>query len=159
MKRSPMKRSLPPPRKPAKVIEYQPRPRTPAQPVLVTDGKARMVVPIPKAQPLRSEEYRRLVASLPCVLCKIEGYSNACHSDDGSKGCGTKSSDATCYPGCVSRPGIVGCHERIGTLREIPRDQRRELEALWANQTRMKLREMAASDAAVRKIVERSIGL
>ena len=42
---------------------------------------------------------------------------------------------------------------------EHQRDQRRELEALWANQTRMKLREMAASDAAVRKIVERSIGL
>ena len=156
-----MKRSgfAQPPRKPAKVIEYQPRPRTPAQPVLVTDGKARMVVPIPKAQPLRSEEYRRLVASLPCVLCKIEGYSNACHSDDGSKGCGTKSSDATCYPGCVSRPGIVGCHERIGTLRELRKDQRRELEALWANQTRMKLRAMAASDADVRKVVERSIGL
>lgn len=158
MKRSPMKRSLPPPRKPAKVIEYQPRPRTPAQPVLVADGKARMVVPVPKSQPLRSEPYRRLVASLPCVLCGIVGYSNACHSDDSSKGGGLKSGDETCYPGCVSRPGIVGCHERIGTLRELRKDQRRELEALWANQTRMKLRAMAAGDAAVRAVVERTIG-
>ena len=157
MKRAAIRRKAPP-RREATQSTYSPRPRTPAQPVLVADGKARMVVPVPKAQPLRDEGYRRLVAALPCVLCGIVGYSNACHGDEG-KGLGIKAGDETAYPGCVSRPGIVGCHERIGTLRELRKDQRRELEALWANQTRMKLRQMAAGDAEGRTIAERSIGI
>jgi hypothetical protein len=72
---------------------------------------------------------------------------------------GIKSSDATCYPACVSREGVVGCHDRIGTLREFPKDQRRELEELWSNQTRMLLRKLAMFDSGVRVVVERSIGL
>jgi len=120
---------------------------------------AGMVVPVPKLMPLRDEEYRRLVATLKCVMCNVVGFSNACHSDDSSKGAGLKSGDETCYPACVSRPGILGCHERIGTVREIPKNQRHELEELWANQTRMTLRKLAMFDNGARRIVERAIGL
>lgn len=158
MKRSPMKRLLPPPRKPAKVIEYTPRARTPALPVMVADGKARMVVPVPKAQPLRDEGYRRLVATQDCVWCGAEGYSQAAHSNSG-KAMGAKTSDAEMFPLCSARPGITGCHALLDQGGVLRKDQRRELEALWANQTRMKLRQMAAGDAEVRKIIERSIGL
>lgn len=82
MKRSPMKRSLPPPRKPAKVIEYTPRPRTPAQPVLVADGKARMVVPVPKAEKAKpgkrtptvdEQRWMDAIVAYGCVACRIDG--------------------------------------------------------------------------------------
>ncbi|MDE1918964.1 MAG: hypothetical protein KGH96_23195 [Sphingomonadales bacterium] len=33
--------------------------------------------PIAKDKPVRSETYRRAVASLPCVICKVPGYSQA----------------------------------------------------------------------------------
>lgn len=156
MKRSPMKRSLPPPRKPAKVIEYQPRPRTPAKPVLVADGKARMVVPVPKAQPLRDEGYRRLVATLPCCWCAVIGHSQAAHANFG-KGMGIKASDAETFPLCG--PSGNNCHQHLDQGGQLIKAQRREYEELWACHTRMRLRQMAAGDADVRKIVSRSIGL
>ena len=33
--------------------------------------------PIPKAHPVRNEAYRRAVASLPCVVCGVPGFSQA----------------------------------------------------------------------------------
>lgn len=156
MKRTAFK-SKAPPRRAETQCSYVPRPRAVA--VAMVDTRDKMVVPVPKLMPLRDEEYRRLVASLKCVMCGVVGFSNACHSDNSSKGAGLKSGDETCYPACVSRPGILGCHERIGTVREIPKNQRHELEELWANQTRMTLRKLAMFDAGARRVVERAIGL
>ena len=155
-----MKRSgfAQPPRKPAKVIEYTPRPRTPAQPVLVADGKARMVVPIPKANLLRSDAYLRLVASLDCAWCGRVGYSQAAHANQ-NKALGAKTSDAETMPLCGPGPSWTGCHALLDSGGRLNKTERRELEELWAAQTRMKLRQMAAGDAAVRAVVERSIGL
>lgn len=44
------------------------------------------VVPIEKENPVRSERYRRAVASLPCAYCGIEGYSQAAHLPPEAKG-------------------------------------------------------------------------
>ena len=45
--------------------------------------------PIPKAAPVRSEAYRRAVATLPCAICGVHGYSQAAHGSEG-KGMGIK---------------------------------------------------------------------
>ena len=45
--------------------------------------------PIPKAAPVRSEPYRRAVATLPCAICGVHGYSQAAHANQG-KGMGMK---------------------------------------------------------------------
>lgn len=62
---------------------------------------------IQKAALVRSEAYRRLVSSLPCVICGMPGYSQAAHGSEG-KGMGIKA-------------------------------VRRELEPVWAADTRRKL--------------------
>lgn len=42
--------------------------------------------PIPKAAPVRSEPYRRAVATLPCAICGVPGYSQAAHLPPEAKG-------------------------------------------------------------------------
>lgn len=54
---------------------------------------------IPKIKPWRSEKHRRLVASLPCAQCGIEGSSQCAHANFG-KGFGTKVSDILTFPLC-----------------------------------------------------------
>jgi hypothetical protein len=63
-------------------------------------------------EPVRDESYRRWVASLPCFECGIEGYSNAAHPNSG-KTKGVKRDDDECFPLCVDRPGIKGCHSQF----------------------------------------------
>lgn len=152
-----MKRSgfAQPPRKPAKQCDYTPRARTPAQPVLAVDGKARMVVPAPKAQPLRDEGYRRLVASLECISCGIVGQTQCAHSNSPSAGkaLALKADDRESFPLCLR------CHQSFDQGAMFSKTDRREIEPLWANSTRMKLRRMAEGDAAVRAVVDRTIGI
>lgn len=157
MKRSGFKRKVPAP-KPATQCTYTPRPRQPAKAVAANDGKARMVVPIPKPQPVRDPDYLRLVATLPCVWCGVRGFSQAAHANQG-KGMATKSCDTTAMSLCGPRPDEVGCHALVDQGGVLTKDQRRELEELWGNQTRMKLRRLAQFDNGVRRIVERCIGL
>ena len=64
---------------------------------------------IHKDNPQRSEEYRRLVAALPCANCGIFGYSQHAHENDG-KGKGLKVDDRRGMPLCCARPGVEGCH-------------------------------------------------
>jgi hypothetical protein len=94
---------------------------------------------IPKASPVRSEAYRRLVAALPCAHCAIAGHSQAAHADMG-KGAHIKSDDRTCYPACAPRPGAIGCHSLIGSTGTYSRDARRTLEAEYAASTRKTIR-------------------
>lgn len=60
----------------------------------------------------RNEKYRRLVASLPCVVCGIEGRSQAAHSNLSmhGKAMSLKASDAAIFPLCADEPGRQGCH-------------------------------------------------
>ena len=74
---------------------------------------------VAKAAPVRSEAYRRAVASLPCAHCGIEGYSQHAHENDG-KGARMKVDDRRAMPLCCSRPGIEGCHVAFDQYRLVP---------------------------------------
>ena len=87
---------------------------------------------------LRDKAYRKAVAGLPCFQCRIEGYSQAAHADEG-KGLGMKSSDETCYPLCCDRPGIVGCHTKIGAMGVFSKEARRKFEQAGAEWTKQQL--------------------
>lgn len=115
------------------------------------------VVAVPKDEPVRSEAYRRLVASLPCAECGIDGYSQAAHAEEG-KGIGIKSCDLTCVPLCGPRLSTNGCHYAYGQGVLYPRETRRLLEKMNASETRSKLRDLAQDDAKVRKVL-RDVGL
>lgn len=116
-----------------------------------------VVVSRPKDAPIRSEPYRRLVASLPCAECGIEGYSQAAHAEQG-KGLAIKSCDLTCVPLCGPRPGILGCHYAYGQGALYPRETRRILERMNAGETIYKLRELAKCDKHAAKVL-RDVGI
>ena len=88
----------------------------------------------PKQKPVRSESYRRWVASLPCIACRIEGYSQAAHPNHG-RGLGQKASDLDCFPLCASRPGHMGCHAMHDQLVELTLAERRDLEREYTRRT------------------------
>ena len=99
--------------------------------------------PIAKAAPVRSEAYRRAVASLPCINCGVPGHSQCAHSNSG-KGAGIKASDLQSFPLCTVHPGadgrlVQGCHENFDQGALFTKDVRRELEPVWAADTRRKL--------------------
>jgi len=100
----------------------------------------RLLTARPKNPPKRSEPYRRWVATLPCAHCRIENHSNACHADEG-KGAWIKAGDETCWPGCVDRPGVVGCHTLLGATGKLGKVERRRLERIYAAETRTLARE------------------
>lgn len=97
--------------------------------------------PIPKAAPVRSEPYRRAVATLPCAICGVHGYSQAAHANQG-KGMGMKACDLTCFPACGPRTGFQGCHAALDQGALFPKAVRRELEPVWAADTMRRLWEM-----------------
>lgn len=86
-----------------------------------------LVLPIRKVEPLRSESYRRFVASFHCFACSVPGYSQAAHPNFG-KGLGLKTDDRLCFPLCTVRPGQIGCHEIHDQLIGMTLDQRRASE-------------------------------
>ncbi len=81
----------------------------------------------PKLRPVRSEAYRRFVASFPCFSCGVEGFSQAAHPNTG-KGLGIKTSDLDCFPLCAPHWGMVGCHQMHDLLLDMTRDDRRAAE-------------------------------
>ena len=103
------------------------------QPVATTPAE-----PVNKDAPVRSEAYRRAVASLPCAICGLYGYSQAAHANTG-KGMGTKACDMTCFPACGPRVGSQGCHAALDQGAMFSKAVRRELEPVWAADTRRKL--------------------
>lgn len=99
------------------------------------DGPDRLYVTVPKDEPARSEEYRRLVAAMDCAHCGRGGPCQAAHGDM-NKGARIKSDDRTCYPACADAPERLGCHSILGATGMFTRDQRRALESKYARQTR-----------------------
>jgi len=91
-----------------------------------------------KDAPVRNEAYRRAVASLPCAICGVYGYSQAAHANTG-KGMGMKACDMTCFPACGPRPGFQGCHTALDQGALFLKAVRRELEPVWAADTRRKV--------------------
>jgi hypothetical protein len=94
--------------------------------------------PVQKEQIVRSEEYRRLVAALPCSYCRIEGYSQAAHPPPTAKG--RKETDLDCFPLCCVRNGVEGCHVLFDTYRLIPAPSMRHQAELWAIHTRAEVK-------------------
>lgn len=94
--------------------------------------------PITKAHPVRNEAYRRAVASLPCVICKVPGYSQAAHGSAG-KGMGLKACDTTLFPACCDRPGVRGCHSQLDQGAMFKKVVRHELEPVWAADTQRQI--------------------
>jgi hypothetical protein len=104
--------------------------------------------PIPKAAPVRSEAYRRAVATLPCAICGVPGYSQAAHANTG-KGMGMKACDLTCFPACGPRPGEQGCHAKLDQGALFTKAVRRELEPVWAADTQRRLLAMGLVPASL----------
>ena len=99
------------------------------------------VGPRPKSAPVRNETYRRAVASLPCVICGMPGYSQAAHGSSG-KGMGLKACDLTCFPACCDRPDARGCHSRLDQGALFARAARHALEPVWAADTQRRINAM-----------------
>lgn len=95
----------------------------------------------PKSQPVRSTAYRRIVASLPCVICGITGQSQAAHGSGAGtavcKGMGLKSCDLTCFPACALR-----CHPALDQHALFSKAARRQLEPVWAADTQRRIHAM-----------------
>ena len=112
----------------------------------VNPGAFRLAVPVAsapaaqvaKAAPVRSEAYRRAVASLPCAICKLPGHSQAAHANTG-KGMGLKACDLTCFPACGPRPGMQGCHAALDQGALFSKAVRRALEPVWAADTQRRI--------------------
>jgi len=94
----------------------------------------RALVVVPKEPPARSEAYRRWVASLPCIVCGIAGYSQAAHPNQG-RGLGQKASDLECFALCATRPGHMGHHQEHDLLIEMTLDERRMREREYIART------------------------
>ena len=98
---------------------------------------------VAKAAPVRSEAYRRAVASLPCINCGVPGHSQCAHSNSG-KGAGIKASDLDSFPLCTVHPGadgrlVQGCHEKFDQGALFTKAVRRELEPVWAADTQRRI--------------------
>ena len=96
---------------------------------------------VEKSAPVRSEAYRRAVASLPCVICGVPGYTQAAHGSEG-KGMALKACDMTLFPACCDRPGVQGCHAKLDQGALFTKAVRRELEPVWAADTRRRIHAM-----------------
>lgn len=137
MKRSAFKTKAFQPR-PCKVYEaHTPRPRPVA--VAVHDGKARMVVPVPKRTPVQHEGYMAAVRTLPCYRCGVVGFTQFCHADEG-KGERIKSDCRLGWPGCgphyESGVLVPGCHYIVGSTGLLGKDGRRRFEQQAGASTR-----------------------
>lgn len=87
----------------------------------LTPSIAREFEPAFKIAPLRSEQYRRYVASFPCMRCGLAGSSQCAHANKG-KGMAMKTCDRRTFPACFK------CHSDIDNTRGMTREQRRALE-------------------------------
>ncbi|MBA3774666.1 MAG: hypothetical protein H0X13_19880 [Ramlibacter sp.] len=90
--------------------------------------------PIPKERMVRSEAYRLLVASLPCINCRRIGRSQAAHPPPTGKS--LKEDDRQCFPLCADELARTGCHTRFDQYQLFPADQMREQALAWAQRTR-----------------------
>ena len=105
------------------------------QPVATTPAE-----PVNKDAPVRSEAYRRAVASLPCIACGIQGYSQAAHLPPEAKG--MKQSDLLTFPLCCTRVGIPGCHQDYDQYRLFPREAAMTVGRAWAADTQRRIHAM-----------------
>lgn len=101
--------------------------------------------PVEKGNTIQSEEYRRLVAAMPCKHCGIWGYSQAAHPNTGKAGGKKLIDDRECFPLCTVHPcpsgnGYVqGCHARFDQHALYTKEARRLIEPAWSADTRRQI--------------------
>ena len=95
---------------------------------------------VEKSAPVRSEALRRAVASLPCAICGIQGYSQSAHLPPEAKG--MKQSDLLTFPLCCTRVGIPGCHQDYDQYRLFPREAAMTVGRAWAADTQRRIHAM-----------------
>jgi hypothetical protein len=95
-----------------------------------------------KLSPWRSEKHRRIVASMPCLSCGLEGSTQCAHRNAG-KGLGMKACDSQTFPLCVR------CHSALDQGGKMDRETRRALELEYVSITRkiLKARKWWSADA------------
>lgn len=105
---------------------------------------------VAKDAPLRSERYRRAVASLPCAHCNVIGYSQHAHENEG-KGKAQKLDDRRAMPLCCARLGFEGCHTAFDQYRLVPggREAHVALGRAMAAQTRRTLNTLGLWPAGI----------
>ena len=91
----------------------------------------------PKQSPERSERYLRQVASMPCKVCGIEGFSQAAHVPADGKA--IKQDDRETFALCAARPGVNGCHQDFDQYRLFTSDISRMVGRAWAADTRRQI--------------------
>lgn len=94
-----------------------------------------------KAVPASENAHYRLVASLPCAECGIEGWSQVAHSNrhqDG-KGLGLKANYLATFPLCCVRPSEIGCHVKHDQCIGMTRDEADERTVRYIAETHKKL--------------------
>lgn len=97
----------------------------------------------PKLVRLRSLSYRMWIATLPCIVCKIEGWTQCAHSNQAKHGKGKsmKAGDQFTWPACGTRPGHMGCHAAHDLCLEMTKAERDALEDDYIEQTQSTARE------------------
>jgi hypothetical protein len=93
----------------------------------------------PKFDYVRSEPYRRFVASFPCLSCGIEGFSQAAHPNQAKygKGKGIKASDRFVFALCGPHHGLIGCHAQLDLSVGITRADRNMAEDRYVERMMM----------------------
>jgi hypothetical protein len=104
----------------------------------------------PKEHRTRSPAYRRAVASLACIFCGAEGYSNAAHGNRG-KGLGLKTCDLTLFPACNA--GAKDCHGKWDAYKFGGKEMQAECEPKLAAQTQAQLIEKSWTDHRLRALL------
>jgi hypothetical protein len=110
------------------------------------------VTAIPKENAVYSEPYRRLVAAMPCIVCGLEGHSQAAHPPPTAKG--RKEDDRLTFPLCTIHPGasgdlVQGCHFEFDQMQMVPREDMRHVAGHFAAQTRQQIRDAGQWPASV----------
>lgn len=118
---------------------------TPSRVLAALDDAEEGELANPKHKAVRSEKYRRLVASLPCICCGAEGYSQAAHPNTG-KGMGQKADDNLCFPLCGPHQDLAGmtpgCHASFDQGAMFDKQTRRAKEVEWGAQTVQRITRM-----------------
>lgn len=87
---------------------------------------------------MRDQHHLRLVASLACVRCGVQGMSQAAHLNLVAlgKGRGLKVSDAFTIPLCADQPGWRGCHWMLDQSGRFSREASVQQQIEWFHNTR-----------------------
>ena len=73
----------------------------------------------------RSEAWRRAIASLPCICCKVEGQTQAAHPNHIGKALALKADDCWCVPLCFA------CHREFDQGTRWKKYEKHDLMNTW----------------------------